>query len=170
MNAGLTIGVKIADSATAILQRVEAFDQNNPQLPEDWDMRAHIGIDPMLLALSMELALKAWLVFDHNTAEVKKSHNLLKLFDGLKQDSRQKLDTEFRRSVAPRHPNALYVDYGIRNVLSQHKNAFVDWRYTHENKGVNFHISTFKATLEMILNEFRKRYRTVEVPPIGLLR
>lgn len=61
MNAGLTIGVKIADAATAILQRVEAFDQNNPQLPEGWDMRAHIGIDPMLLALSMELAFKAWL-------------------------------------------------------------------------------------------------------------
>lgn len=160
----------MSDAAKVRSEPLEAFDQNNPQLPEDWDMRAHIGIDPMLLALSMELALKAWLVFDHDTAEVKKSHSLLKLFDGLKQDSRQKLDTEFRRSIAPRHPNALYVDYGIRNALSQHENAFVDWRYTHEDKSVSFHVSTFKATLEMVLIEFKKRYRTVEVSPFGLLR
>lgn len=168
MNAGLTIGITIADSATAILQRVEAFDKNNPQIPKDWNMGAHIGIDPMLLALSMELALKAWFVFDHNTVEVKRSHNLLKLFEGLTQDSRHKLEAEFRLSVAPRHPSAHYVDYGIRRVLSQHENAFVDWRYTHEKKNVSFHTSTFKATLEMVLSEFRKRYRTVEVPPIGI--
>lgn len=170
MNAGLTIGVKIAESAIAILQRVEAFDQNTSQIPEDWDMGAHIGINPMLLALSMELALKAWFVFDHNKANVKRSHNLLKLFEGLNQDSQYKLDAEFRRSVAPYHPSGLFVDYGIRNVLAQHENAFVDWRYTYEKKNVSFHTSTFKATLEMVLMEFRKRYRMVEVPPIGRSR
>ena len=70
MNVGLTLGVEIADAATAILQRVETFDQDNPRLPDNWDINAHIGVDPMLLALSLELALKAWLVFDHNLSEV----------------------------------------------------------------------------------------------------
>jgi hypothetical protein len=167
MNFGLTIGVKIADSATAILQRVEAFNQDYPQLPEDWNMRAHIGIDPMLLALSMELALKAWYVFDHNTAEVKRSHNLLKLFEAIKQDSQMKLDAEFRRSVAPSHA----IDgYGIKDVLTPHQNAFVDWRYMHDSNSLGFHTSTFKATLEMVLSELRKQYRTVEVPPIKFSR
>jgi hypothetical protein len=44
MSAGLTIGVKIADPATALLQRVEAFNKDNSRLPEEWDMRAHLGI------------------------------------------------------------------------------------------------------------------------------
>ncbi len=164
MSAGLTIGVKIADSATALLQRVKAFNEENSRLPEEWDMSAHIGINPMLLALSMELALKAWYVFDHDTPEAKWGHNLSELFEGLKQESQDKLDAEFRRSVVPFHPNFLYVDYGIRNVLAQHESAFVDWRYTYERKSISFHESTFVATLEMVLSEFRKRYRTVKVP------
>tara|TARA_R110002051_G_scaffold153904_1_gene226232 strand:+ start:3494 stop:4015 length:522 start_codon:yes stop_codon:yes gene_type:complete len=165
MSAGLTIGVKIADSAAAILQRVKAFDQGNPQFPEEWDIGAHIGIDPMLLALSMELALKAWFVFDHNTPKVKRSHNLSKLFAGLTQESQNKLDFEFRRSVAPIHLNFFSMDYSITDVLAHHENAFVDWRYTHEIKTLNFHTSAFVATLEMVLSEFRKRYRTVNAPP-----
>jgi hypothetical protein len=168
MNVGLTIGVKIANSATAILQRVEAFDQDYPQLPKDWNMRAHIEIDPMLLALSMELALKAWYVFDHNTDAVMRSHNLLKLFEGLKQNSQIKLDAEFRRSVAPSHPIGADDDYGIKDVLTPHQNAFVDWRYMHDSSSLGFHTSTFKATLEMVLSELRKRYRTVAEPPIEL--
>lgn len=164
MSAGLTIGVKIADSATALLQRVEAFNKESSVLPEEWDMSAHIGINPMLLALSMELALKAWYVFDHDTPKAKRGHNLLKLFEELKQESQDKLHAEFRRSVAPLHPNLIHVDYGIRNVLAQHESAFVDWRYIHERKNVSFHESTFVATLQMVLSEFRKRYRTVKVP------
>lgn len=163
MTVGLTIGVKLADSATAILQRVEAFNKDNPQLPKDWDLTAHIGINPMLLAFSMELALKAWHVFDHDTSKAR-GHDLSKLFAGLKHESQNKLHREFDRSVAPLHPDFLRVDSGIRDVLEQHKNAFVDWRYTHEAQHIGFHESAFIATLEMVLSEFRKRYRTVEVP------
>ena len=163
MSAGLTIGVKLADSATALLQRVEAFKKETPEFPEEWDLRAHIGINPMLLALSMELALKAWHVFDHDTPKIR-GHDLSELFEGLKQESQNRLDVEFKRSVAPLHPDIFYVDHGIKNVLGQHKSAFIDWRYTHETKSISFHESTFIATLEMVLSEFRKRYRTVEVP------
>ncbi len=110
MNAGLTIGVKIADSAEALLQRVEIFNQDHPQWPDGWNMKAHIGIDPMLLGLSMELVLKAWYVFDHNVAEPKWGHNLSELFEVLKHDSQQRLDAEFRRSVAPTYPDILHMD------------------------------------------------------------
>jgi hypothetical protein len=103
-------------------------------------------------------------VFDYDTPKAKMGHNLSKLFEGLKQESQDKLDAEFRLSVAPLHTNFLYVDCGIRNVLAQHDSAFVDWRYAHEKKRIRLDESTFVATLEMVLGQFRKRYRTVKVP------
>lgn len=166
MSARLSIAIRIAESAKAVLQRVETFNRDDVLNNEEWNMRAHAGIEPMLLALSMELALKAWFVFDFDNPEVKRSHNLSKLFDGLKPESQSKLDCEFRRSVAPYHPNMFSIDYGIRDVLAHHENAFVDWRYTHETKIMSFNTSTFTATLEMVLSEFGKRYCTVEMPPI----
>jgi hypothetical protein len=173
MSAGLTIGVQIADAATAILQRVQAFDETDLRNTEEWNLKAHIGINPMLLAFAMELALKAWFVFDYNKPEAKRGHNLSKLFGALTQTSQEKLDVEFRRTVAPIHLNFFGEEYGIRDILAHHENAFVDWRYLHEtlNKkngldmAVSFNEGAFEATLEMVLGEFRKRYREEKIPP-----
>lgn len=175
MHAGLTLGVEIADAAEAILQRVEYFEQEKISLPKDWDLRAHLRIDPMLLSFAMELALKAWFVFDHNTSKAKHEHKLLDLFEALHPESKRRLELEYQRSVAPMHPNLLMEDYGIRDLLYAHADGFVHWRYLHETiksekKGpINFHTSTFVATLKMVLTEFRKRYRTVETsrPPLS---
>ncbi|WP_306260995.1 hypothetical protein [Pararhizobium sp. IMCC21322] len=117
MSAAITIAIRIADSANAALQRVKAFDQENLRNKKERDIRAHIWIEQMLLALSMELALKAWFLFDHDTPKVIKSHNLPELFARLKSESQSKLDSEFRRSVAPHHPDFFSIDHGIRNVL-----------------------------------------------------
>jgi len=169
MHAGLTLGVEIADAAEAILQRVEFFEQEKSRLPKDWDLRAHLRIDPMLLSFAMELALKAWFVFDHNTSKAKHGHKLSDLFEALHPESKRRLELGYQRSVAPMHPNFLMEDYGIRDVLYAHAESFVDWRYLHETiksekmGPVNFQISTFVATLQMVLAEFRKRYRTVEI-------
>ena len=166
MSARLTTAIRIGESANALLQRIKSFDRKYLSHPEDWNERAHIGIEPMLLALSMELALKAWFVFDHDTPDVKRTHNLIKLFEVLKKESQEKLDTEFKKSVAPSYPSGLFINYGIRHLLLQHANAFVDWRYLHEPKNTSFQEGAFIATLEMVLREFRKRYRIVDVPSI----
>lgn len=166
MVARLTTAINVANSAYAILQRERAFDQQELRIDEGWDMRAHIGIQPLLLALAMELALKAWFVLDHDTEKIIRSHKLSKLFAGLKPESQGKLDFEFRQSVAPLHPNFLHLDYGIQNVLTQHEDAFIDWRYTFETKNTSFEKSVFVATLEMVLSEFNKRYHIEDVPPI----
>lgn len=124
-----------------------------------------MGVKPMLLALSMELALKAWFVFDFDDPKHSKSHDLSKLFAGLKPESQKKLGEEFKRLVAPHHPNILHVDYDIEHLLYQHKDAFVDWRYMHEPKSTTFEHGAFEATLEMVLSEFDKRYYTVPATP-----
>ena len=168
MSVRLSKAINVADAANAILVRVQSFDDGLFQEAKDYSERSSIGIDPMLLALSMELALKAWFLFDFDTIDVKRTHNLRKLFEALVIDSQQKLDDAFKQEVAPVHfPKAFYGDLGISDFLEHHANAFVDWRYLHEATQLHFNNSAFEATLEMILGEFRKRYRTV---PIKSLR
>ncbi len=164
MSARLSTAIRIGEAARAILRKTKSF----PDLQfEDLADKEHIGVEPMLLALSMELALKAWFVFDYDDPNVLKTHDLTKLFDALLPESQLTIDQEFKRSVIPHHPNFLFVNYGVRDVLTQHKEAFIDWRYLHEpKKPMMFDHSTFEATLEMVLREFRKRYRVEHVTPV----
>jgi hypothetical protein len=166
MNHRLTTAIRIADSARAILRKTKSFPPSEVEDVDGIGVLADIGVEPMLLALSMELALKAWFVFDFDDPDVLRSHNLMKLFEALKPESQKRLDDQFKLTVAPGHPNLFFVDYGIGQVLYQHRDAFTDWRYIHEPKHTRFDRSTFQATLEMVLAEFRKRY--VEVPTIAL--
>lgn len=171
MSARLSTAIRIGDAAMAVFRKTKSFPEEKFFVDEDGSERVHVGVEPMLLALSMELALKAWFVFDYDDPKVIKSHNLIKLFNRLKLESQQKLDAEFKRSVVPYHPNFLYIDYGIRDILHQHQDAFIDWRYLHEaKKNMMFDQSTFEATLEMVLREFRKRYRVEKMQPLWPFR
>lgn len=166
VSARLTTAIRIGDAARAILRKTQSFPEQVIGEHVDLGRMKEMGVEPMLLALSMELALKAWFVFDFNDPDHSRSHDLAKLFGKLKSESQEKLDKEFKRSVAPYHPNIFHVDYGIRNVLFQHRDAFTDWRYMHEPKSTMFELDTFKATLEMVLREFEKRYRIEPVAPL----
>jgi hypothetical protein len=166
MSARLSTAIRIGEAARAILRKTQRF--HDQEFGEDQGLgeHEHVGVEPMLLALSMELALKAWFVFDYNDPNVLKSHNLMKLFGALKTESQEKLEAEFKKSVAPFHPSGFYVDYSIRHILHQHQNAFLDWRYLHEAKrSMMFDQGAFVATLEMVLREFEKRYRIEKVTP-----
>lgn len=165
MSVRLTTAIRIGEAARAILRKTRSFPEQQIDRHESIVGREHIGVEPMLLALSMELALKAWFVFDFDDPDFSRSHDLDKLFGKLKPESQEKLDAEFKRSVAPYHPRGFHIDYGIRDVLYQHKDAFVDWRYMHEPKSMMFDQSTFEATLEMVLKEFEKRSRLETVGP-----
>lgn len=160
LSARLTTAIRIGDAAHAIFRKTQSFPDPEFRKGEDWSEREHVGVEPMLLALSMELALKAWYVFDHDDPNVIRSHNLIKLFNGLLPESQKRLDAEFKRTVVPSHPSGFFVDYAISDILYQHQDAFTDWRYLHEaKKSMMFDQSAFEATLQMVLREFRKRYR-----------
>lgn len=165
MSARLSTAIRISQAAKAILRKTRSFPTTGFGELADPSEHDHIGVEPMLLALSMELALKAWFVFDHDDPKAPRSHDLIKLFVALLPESQEKLDAEFKRSVASRHPQFFYVDYSIRHILYQHKDAFIDWRYLHEPKSTRFEQAAFEATLEMVLREFDKRYRTEPVKP-----
>ena len=161
MGARLTTAIRICDVAEAVLRKTQTFPDRSPDL-DSLALRDK-GVEPMLLALSMELALKAWLVFDRDDSEIERTHDLDKLFHMLSMESRARLDAQFKRTVAPRHRSFLHVDHSIGNVLFQHKDAFVHWRYIHEPKSTMFERAVFEATLEMVISEFRTRYRVEPV-------
>ena len=169
MSARLKTAVRIAEDAKSILRKTRSFPEQKFGVRES--EREHIGVEPILLSLSMELALKAWFVFDHDNPMVPRTHDLLRLFESLTPKSQEKLDTEFKRTVAPEHPNILWADYGIRHVLFKHKDAFVQWRYVHERKHASFDQGVLEATLEMALTEFDKRYwvEPARLPPLSLM-
>lgn len=54
----------------------------------------------------MEMALKAWFVFDHDDPKIVKSHDLSRLFDKLKTESQETLDGEFKKSISRTIPMA----------------------------------------------------------------
>lgn len=166
MSHRLTTAIRICDAAKAVLRKTRSFPKE-ASTEQDATLRMkEMGVEPMLLGLAMALALKAWFVFDFDDPKHSKSHDLSKLFRHLKSESQEKLDQEFKRSIAPYHPNIFHVDYGIQHILYQHKDAFVDWRYIHEPKSTTFEHGTFEATLEMVLSEFDKRHLTVPVIPL----
>jgi len=60
MSHRLSTAIRIGDAARAILRKTQSFPVVDFEVDgESWGEREHIGVEPMLLALSMELALKA---------------------------------------------------------------------------------------------------------------
>ena len=63
---GLSTGVKLEKQAQSILKQTQAMALANSDAHEfGMNHDEHAGVEPMLLALSMEFALKAWFVWDH---------------------------------------------------------------------------------------------------------
>lgn len=161
MSHRLSTAITLGDYASSILRQTKHFEREPFLQDVSIEERSHIGVEPMLLALSMEFALKAWFVFDYDDPKVKKTHNLRKLFDALLPESQERLEVKFQESVATYHSAGWFMEYSLTDILDHHSNAFVEWRYIHERKGtIGFNQSTFIATLEMIIAEFRTRYRT----------
>jgi len=108
---------------------------------------------PVLLALAMELALKAWWVRGNKYCDVPKTHDLLKLFDGLSEDTRIKLERAY-----PEIPHPLQgfqpIRQSLRSLLTTNKTAFVEWRYLHEISGASFPHGEFGEALTAVVNEF----------------
>ena len=163
--AFLNTGIEIHQYARSILK--QALSLSDETLQNDrLDSREHFGVQPMLLALAMEFSLKAWFVFDYDKHKPDKVHDLAKLFVNLKDSTKQRLNSEFQKTVAPLHPSVSLMSNNIRDILSHHANAFIDWRYIYEEdrkKALLFETSVFVATLELFLDEFEKLYVTKEI-------
>lgn len=125
-----------------------------------------MAISPMLLALSMELALKAWIIFDGTKKDVPREHDLSKLFSFISLSTQECLKARYDREIAPLHPNFFYLDNGLERTLENARLAFVQWRYVHELERGRFEESLFVETIEMILSEFESRIVVLKHSPL----
>ena len=113
---------------------------------------------PVLLTFAMELALKAWWAKENTDCEIPRRHDLLKLFDRLKEDTQIRLESAY-----PEIPHDLRgfppIRPGLRSMLESHKTAFVKWRYQHELRIARFEDGQFGEALSSVIAEFDRTAR-----------
>lgn len=167
----LSKAIDIAASSKALVLHVQGIEPVDTKAPlEEFCgsslFGAQIGISPMLLALSMELALKAWIIYDGTKKDVPRVHDLSKLFSFISLATQECLKARYDREIAPHHPSFFYSDNGLERTLKNARLAFVQWRYVHELERGRFEESLFIETIEMILSEFESRIVVVKHPPL----
>ena len=104
----------------------------------------------MLLALAIELALKALQWNERDGRQPDHTHDLLKLFKGLKKDTRERIEANMPEvpGILPELPRRP----GIRTALSRARNVFIDWRYRYEHPGLIVETAELKTALKAILD------------------
>ena len=112
---------------------------------------------PILLSLAAEIGLKAWQCKERN-GPPDKTHDLLKLFDGLGENARRRLEDKMPEVPSPVAGLPPFYP-GIRNALCQNKNLFVEWRYAHEHHSLFAETGVLKTALTAIVEAY-----FVEVP------
>ncbi len=111
---------------------------------------------PVLLSLAVEIGLKAWHRREGNKSPVR-THDLLKLFDGLGEGTQKRLEDRMPEVAGPVPEWPIYP--GIRSALRQNKDIFTEWRYAHEHDALFAETGALKTALAAIVEAY-----FVEVP------
>lgn len=108
---------------------------------------------PVLLTLAMELALKAWWIVENEERKPLRTHDLVKLFDGLPERARTRLEIAYPE-IPNTHPELQPIRLGLRSLLDTTKSKFVEWRYPHEMQHAEFPNGEFGEALSTVIKEF----------------
>ncbi|MBS8259706.1 hypothetical protein DYI23_05695 [Roseibium polysiphoniae] len=166
----LTMAIDVACSSKAILQQVQAVNTHDLfKAQADFCgssmLRAQTFVPPMLLGLSLELALKAWTILDGSKNEPPREHDLSKLFASTSDTTQNRLNLRYQNEVAPFYPNFLNLNYGLEDMLVGIRHAFVEWRYSYEVETARLDSNHMRATAEMLLSEFEDCILVEKAPP-----
>ena len=113
---------------------------------------------PVLYALAVEIALKAWQCYERK-GEPDREHDLLFLFEGLTDETRKLLEARL-----PRRPDPLGMEKdlpvgaggGMKKTLEFHRNSFVEWRYLHEKTSGQFYSPALDEALTVIIETYQQ--------------
>lgn len=111
---------------------------------------------PVLLSLATEIALKALQVREQDGSH-DRGHDLLKLFESLKEDTQRRLEAKMQDVPHPVRDLTKFpwIRKGLREALRLNSNAFVDWRYLHEARtGRVFETAAIKQALAVIIEAY----------------
>ena len=137
------------------LGRVAEHLDDDGKVSDPWDSQLQEGkfvAEPVLLALATEIALKAWQCHERN-GPPDQTHDLLKLFLGLREDARRRLSEKMPEypSPLPGFPPAYP---GIQTALSDCRHMFVEWRYSHERRHMRADTGILKTALNAIIETY----------------
>ena len=123
---------------------------------------------PILLSLATEIALKAWQCSERQEPP-DRTHDLLKLFESLKQDTQEMLESMMRKvspfSVCARDPRMQRLSpelqdmfaarmHPLRDLFSEHREANVRWRFLYEQLWEKFETGEIDRALTVIIGAF----------------
>lgn len=145
-------------SARSLQELVRSFGDRADPSSNPFLFEGQFIAAPVLLALAMELALKAWWAKENTDREIPRTHDLVKLFDELSEDTQTRLE-----SAHPEIPSGLRgfspIRPGLRSILESHKTTFVKWRYLHELRTARFEDGQFGEALSSVVAEFNRTAR-----------
>ena len=173
-------------NAKALQRVVKELEKNKPKpSPSDgwgkWDrgtenellFRGKFLAVPNLLSLATEIALKAWQCREQLKAP-ERTHDLLKLFQSLEQDTQEMLETRMRKvspdsvwaealrmqNLSPLEQEMLGANmHPLHDVLRSHSDVNIRWRYIHEESyGAQFETVEMDLALTVIIDTYEKRW------------
>ena len=131
---------------------------------------------PILWALGIEIALKAW-VCQNSKGNRPKGHDLLELFDELDGETQHLLEEAWirgrgkgtaddpipeiampRRVLEAKTLRELteFRLSSLRELLEEHRKVFVNWRYLHERPRERPHPGVLDKVLTVLIDTYRK--------------
>ena len=135
-----------------------ASDQELPSEPDIDLFRGKILASAILLPLATEIALKAWQCRERKGAP-DRSHDLLKLFEGLSEDAQAQLEEGLPVWLDPLSIHELCpVGAGMRKVLEYHRQSFEHWRYLYESSIGSFYAPALNEALTVIIETYDRNH------------
>ena len=150
-------------NAKSLQRVVKELEKNDASKSPQADPLLFSGVflaSPILLLLAIELALKTWQCKERQ-GKHDPIHDLLKLFDSLKPETRELLE-EGMRAVEPYSMEHLFDGMRswepLRSLLSCHKDVFIKWRYMNEYGGRVVQTASLDRALTVIIDSYDKRW------------
>lgn len=144
---------------------------HEPESSDEWPFEGKFLACPILLSLATEIALKAWQCSERQ-APPDRTHDLLKLFKSLKQDTQEMLEARMRKvspwsmnagqlgmHEAPRDVQDMFFarTHPLRDVLSDHSDANMRWRFLYERHMETFETGEIDNALTVIIDAYNER-------------
>lgn len=155
------------------LQRVANELERNgyePESSKEWPFDGRFLACPILLSLAIEIALKAWQCSERQ-APPERTHDLLRLFKSLKRDTQEMLEARMRKvsrwsmnaeqmgmREAPRDVQDMFLarTHPLRDVLSDHSDANMRWRFLYERQMETFETGEIDNALTVIVDAYNE--------------
>ena len=115
---------------------------------------------PILMSLATEIALKA-LKCQECKEPPKRTHDLLKLFESLSEDTQTRLEDGLPPRLDPVSLRLGVQEFcpvgaGMRKVLEYHRHSFERWRYLHEVENADYYLPALDEALTVIIETCNK--------------